>query len=120
GRDRGRGAVHRGAAPLRLRRVRGAGRAGLLRRGRDLRVGLCAAGAGPGGGPGRVAGGRAGGGGQPSGPPPPRRPVRPPLAPPPLAVVPTRLVPPRPDGPGLIAALGATARLQLVTSLLLT
>jgi 1,4-dihydroxy-2-naphthoate polyprenyltransferase len=38
----------------------------------------------------------------------------------PLAVVPVRLVRTRTDGPGLIAALGATARLQLVTSLLLT
>jgi 1,4-dihydroxy-2-naphthoate polyprenyltransferase len=38
----------------------------------------------------------------------------------PLAVVPVRLVRTRADGPGLIAALGATARLQLVLSLLLT
>ena len=38
----------------------------------------------------------------------------------PLAVVPVRLVRTRSDGPGLIAALGATARLQLVLSLLLT
>jgi 1,4-dihydroxy-2-naphthoate polyprenyltransferase len=38
----------------------------------------------------------------------------------PLAVVPVRLVRTRTDGPGLIAALGATARLQLATSLLLT
>jgi 1,4-dihydroxy-2-naphthoate polyprenyltransferase len=38
----------------------------------------------------------------------------------PLAVVPVRLVRSRADGPGLIAALGATARLQLVMSLLLT
>jgi 1,4-dihydroxy-2-naphthoate polyprenyltransferase len=38
----------------------------------------------------------------------------------PLAVVPVRLVRTRTDGPGLIAALGATARLQLVLSLLLT
>ena len=38
----------------------------------------------------------------------------------PLAVVPVRLVRTRADGPGLIAALGATARLQLAASLLLT
>jgi 1,4-dihydroxy-2-naphthoate polyprenyltransferase len=38
----------------------------------------------------------------------------------PLAVVPVRLVRTRSDGPGLIAALGATARLQLAVSLLLT
>mgnify|MGYP003289864698 CR=1 FL=1 len=38
----------------------------------------------------------------------------------PLAVAPVRLVRTRSDGPGLIAALGATARLQLVLSLLLT
>jgi 1,4-dihydroxy-2-naphthoate octaprenyltransferase len=38
----------------------------------------------------------------------------------PLAVVPVRLVRTRADGPGLIAALGATARLQLAVSLLLT
>jgi 1,4-dihydroxy-2-naphthoate polyprenyltransferase len=38
----------------------------------------------------------------------------------PLAVVPVHLVRTRTDGPGLIAALGATARLQLATSLLLT
>ena len=38
----------------------------------------------------------------------------------PLAVAPVRLVRTRTDGPGLIAALGATARLQLATSLLLT
>jgi 1,4-dihydroxy-2-naphthoate polyprenyltransferase len=38
----------------------------------------------------------------------------------PLAVVPVRLVRRRSDGPGLIAALGATARLQLAVSLLLT
>jgi 1,4-dihydroxy-2-naphthoate polyprenyltransferase len=38
----------------------------------------------------------------------------------PLAVVPVRLVRSRADGPGLIAALGATARLQLAVSLLLT
>jgi 1,4-dihydroxy-2-naphthoate polyprenyltransferase len=37
----------------------------------------------------------------------------------PLAVVPVRLVRTRSDGPGLIAALGATARLQLAVSLLL-
>ena len=37
----------------------------------------------------------------------------------PLAVAPVRLVRGRSDGPGLIAALGATARLQLVVSLLL-
>jgi 1,4-dihydroxy-2-naphthoate polyprenyltransferase len=37
----------------------------------------------------------------------------------PLAVVPVRLVRTRGDGPGLIAALGATARLQLAVSLLL-
>jgi 1,4-dihydroxy-2-naphthoate octaprenyltransferase len=38
----------------------------------------------------------------------------------PLAVAPVRLVRSRSDGPGLIAALGATARLQLVVSLLLS
>jgi 1,4-dihydroxy-2-naphthoate octaprenyltransferase len=38
----------------------------------------------------------------------------------PLAIPPVRLVRTRTDGPGLIAALGATARLQLVVSLLLT
>jgi 1,4-dihydroxy-2-naphthoate polyprenyltransferase len=38
----------------------------------------------------------------------------------PLAVAPVRLVRTRTDGPGLIAALGATARLQLAVSLLLT
>jgi 1,4-dihydroxy-2-naphthoate polyprenyltransferase len=38
----------------------------------------------------------------------------------PLAVAPVRLVRARADGPGLIAALGATARLQLAVSLLLT
>ena len=38
----------------------------------------------------------------------------------PLAVAPVRLVRSRSDGPGLIAALGATARLQLAVSLLLT
>jgi 1,4-dihydroxy-2-naphthoate polyprenyltransferase len=37
----------------------------------------------------------------------------------PLAVAPVRLVRSRDDGPGLIAALGATARLQLAVSLLL-
>ena len=37
----------------------------------------------------------------------------------PLAVAPVRLVRGRSDGQGLIAALGATARLQLVVSLLL-
>jgi 1,4-dihydroxy-2-naphthoate polyprenyltransferase len=37
----------------------------------------------------------------------------------PLALPPVRLVRTRTDGPGLIAALGATARLQLVVSLLL-
>ena len=37
----------------------------------------------------------------------------------PLAVAPVRLVRTRGDGPGLIAALGATARLQLAVSLLL-
>jgi 1,4-dihydroxy-2-naphthoate octaprenyltransferase len=37
----------------------------------------------------------------------------------PLAVVPVRLVRTRGDGPGLVAALGATARLQLAVSLLL-
>jgi 1,4-dihydroxy-2-naphthoate octaprenyltransferase len=37
----------------------------------------------------------------------------------PLAVVPVRLVRTRSDGPGLIAALGATARLQLAVSVLL-
>jgi 1,4-dihydroxy-2-naphthoate polyprenyltransferase len=49
--------------------------------------------------------------------------VRPPvlvtLAALPLAVAPVRLVRTRGDGPGLIAALGATARLQLAVSLLL-
>jgi hypothetical protein len=35
-------------------------------------------------------------------------------------VAPVRLVRTRSDGPGLIAALGATARLQLVVSLLLS
>jgi 1,4-dihydroxy-2-naphthoate octaprenyltransferase len=49
-----------------------------------------------------------------------RPPVLVTLAAVPLAVVPVRLVRTRTDGPGLIAALGATARLQLVTSLLLT
>jgi 1,4-dihydroxy-2-naphthoate polyprenyltransferase len=38
----------------------------------------------------------------------------------PLAVIPIRLVRTRSDGPGMIAALGATARLQLAVSLLLT
>jgi 1,4-dihydroxy-2-naphthoate octaprenyltransferase len=38
----------------------------------------------------------------------------------PLAVAPVRLVRTRDDGPGLIAALGATARLQLAVSLLLS
>jgi 1,4-dihydroxy-2-naphthoate polyprenyltransferase len=37
----------------------------------------------------------------------------------PLAVAPVRLVRTRSDGPGLIAALGATARLQLAVSVLL-
>jgi 1,4-dihydroxy-2-naphthoate octaprenyltransferase len=37
----------------------------------------------------------------------------------PLAIPPVRLVRTRNDGPGLIAALGATARLQLVVSVLL-
>jgi 1,4-dihydroxy-2-naphthoate polyprenyltransferase len=37
----------------------------------------------------------------------------------PLAILPVRLVRTRTDGPGLIAALGATARLQLAVSLLL-
>jgi 1,4-dihydroxy-2-naphthoate octaprenyltransferase len=50
--------------------------------------------------------------------------VRPPvlvtLAALPLAVAPVRLVRTRTDGPGMIAALGATARLQLAVSLLLT
>jgi 1,4-dihydroxy-2-naphthoate polyprenyltransferase len=49
--------------------------------------------------------------------------VRPPvlvtLAALPLAVAPVRLVRTRSDGPGMIAALGATARLQLAVSLLL-
>jgi len=48
-----------------------------------------------------------------------RPPVLVTLAAVPLAVTPVRLVRTRTDGPGLIAALGATARLQLVTSLLL-
>jgi 1,4-dihydroxy-2-naphthoate octaprenyltransferase len=48
-----------------------------------------------------------------------RPPVLATLAAVPLAVPPVRLVRSRTDGPGLIAALGATARLQLVTSLLL-
>src|SRR4029453_6159245 len=160
GRDRGRGAVHRRAPAVRLQRVRGAGRAGLLRGGGDLRVGVRAAGAGPGGGRGRLGGGRPGGGGDPAGQQRPRHrrgppgrqadPGRPPrpgpgpdpvrgramvgaagllglgrptvlvtLAALPLAVAPVRLVRTRDDGPGLIAALGATARLQLAVSLLL-
>jgi len=49
-----------------------------------------------------------------------RPPVLVTLAAVPLAVVPVRLVRTRADGPGLIAALGATARLQLAVSLLLT
>jgi 1,4-dihydroxy-2-naphthoate octaprenyltransferase len=49
-----------------------------------------------------------------------RPPVLVSLAAVPLAFPPVRLVRTRTDGPGLIAALGATARLQLVTSLLLT
>jgi 1,4-dihydroxy-2-naphthoate polyprenyltransferase len=49
-----------------------------------------------------------------------RPPVLVTLAAVPLAVAPVRLVRTRTDGPGLIAALGATARLQLATSLLLT
>jgi 1,4-dihydroxy-2-naphthoate polyprenyltransferase len=49
-----------------------------------------------------------------------RPPVLVALAAVPLALVPVRLVRTRTDGPGLIAALGATARLQLVLSLLLT
>jgi 1,4-dihydroxy-2-naphthoate octaprenyltransferase len=48
-----------------------------------------------------------------------RPPVLVALAAVPLAVVPVRLVRTRTDGPGLIAALGATARLQLAVSLLL-
>jgi 1,4-dihydroxy-2-naphthoate polyprenyltransferase len=48
-----------------------------------------------------------------------RPPVLVTLAAVPLAVPPVRLVRTRTDGPGLIAALGATARLQLVTSVLL-
>jgi 1,4-dihydroxy-2-naphthoate polyprenyltransferase len=48
-----------------------------------------------------------------------RPPVLVTLAAVPLAVAPVRLVRGRSDGPGLIAALGATARLQLVVSLLL-
>jgi 1,4-dihydroxy-2-naphthoate polyprenyltransferase len=48
-----------------------------------------------------------------------RPPVLVTLAAVPLAVPPVRLVRTRTDGPGLIAALGATARLHLVTSLLL-
>jgi 1,4-dihydroxy-2-naphthoate octaprenyltransferase len=48
-----------------------------------------------------------------------RPPVLVTLAAVPLAVVPVRLVRTRSDGPGLIAALGATARLQLAVSLLL-
>jgi 1,4-dihydroxy-2-naphthoate polyprenyltransferase len=48
-----------------------------------------------------------------------RPPVLATLAALPLAVTPVRLVRTRTDGPGLIAALGATARLQLVVSLLL-
>jgi 1,4-dihydroxy-2-naphthoate octaprenyltransferase len=48
-----------------------------------------------------------------------RPPVLVTLAAVPLAVAPVRLVRTRSDGPGLIAALGATARLQLVTSVLL-
>jgi 1,4-dihydroxy-2-naphthoate octaprenyltransferase len=49
-----------------------------------------------------------------------RPPVLVTLAAVPLAVAPVRLVRTRSDGPGLIAALGATARLQLAVSLLLT
>jgi 1,4-dihydroxy-2-naphthoate polyprenyltransferase len=49
-----------------------------------------------------------------------RPPVLVTLAAVPLAVAPVRLVRTRADGPGMIAALGATARLQLVVSLLLT
>ena len=49
-----------------------------------------------------------------------RPPVLVTLAAVPLAVAPVRLVRTRTDGPGLIAALGATARLQLAVSLLLT
>ena len=49
-----------------------------------------------------------------------RPPVLVTLAAVPLAVAPVRLVRTRDDGPGLIAALGATARLQLAVSLLLT
>jgi 1,4-dihydroxy-2-naphthoate octaprenyltransferase len=48
-----------------------------------------------------------------------RPPVLVTLAAVPLAVAPVRLVRSRDDGPGLIAALGATARLQLAVSLLL-
>jgi 1,4-dihydroxy-2-naphthoate octaprenyltransferase len=48
-----------------------------------------------------------------------RPPVLVTLAAAPLAVAPVRLVRTRDDGPGLIAALGATARLQLAVSLLL-
>jgi 1,4-dihydroxy-2-naphthoate octaprenyltransferase len=48
-----------------------------------------------------------------------RPPVLVTLAAVPLAIVPVRLVRTRSDGPGLIAALGATARLQLAVSLLL-
>jgi 1,4-dihydroxy-2-naphthoate polyprenyltransferase len=48
-----------------------------------------------------------------------RPPVLVTLAAAPLAVAPVRLVRTRSDGPGLIAALGATARLQLAVSLLL-
>jgi 1,4-dihydroxy-2-naphthoate polyprenyltransferase len=48
-----------------------------------------------------------------------RPPVLVALAAVPLAVVPVRLVRTRTDGPGMIAALGATARLQLAVSLLL-
>jgi 1,4-dihydroxy-2-naphthoate polyprenyltransferase len=49
-----------------------------------------------------------------------RPPVLVTLAAVPLALAPVRLVRTRTDGPSLIAALGATARLQLVASLLLT
>jgi 1,4-dihydroxy-2-naphthoate octaprenyltransferase len=48
-----------------------------------------------------------------------RPPVLAALAAAPLAVAPVRLVRTRGDGPGLVAALGATARLQLAVSLLL-
>jgi 1,4-dihydroxy-2-naphthoate octaprenyltransferase len=48
-----------------------------------------------------------------------RPPVLVTLAAVPLAIAPVRLVRTRSDGPGLIAALGATARLQLAVSLLL-